>query len=713
MLETKEVIADQASFCDAYNNLSKEMLKKLGETDACPCCERDFDGPASKNSATSSIEFFTQQTDMRKLNESLNIADASAEIKALETLFGTFEGGHTEAVSTSKQIDSLEREIADLRRSNSDLSSNSRTDHANAKENKVRVAAFEKCLRDFTDIRSKLFKISKLKEDLNFSSLSNYSGSTDSRSIQEISDLQDARSQRKDKLLQEKDEAVKAESELTRRFNTLKYNFIEKERQWQESSSRHARKEELQARVDELKKLIEGKEASKKQKEREREQLRLVICEKESMLKSERVELAQKSQIFEKKVSEITRDIAEVTRLEDALKSLSATASTNPGGSFSVAAAGEETLADIKAKIVDIEGHIGSKEAAIKTLLPQVNELNTIMGDSSGRRRRVQDNIELREEQRGLLTNKALQQRMSDNNAVGEKEHSAALRDRQKHQQERSKRATERDVLTGKLQVIRNQAQQLEQKLRMPMYDKIAERHRRKSIEFETTQYAVTDIATYYDALDTALQKFHTQKINEINKIIRELWQQIYKGQDIGTLQYATPSYSLTNPNLCAEAIQLESGVDPASVGKASKSYNYRVVMRKGGDNFLDMRGRCSAGQKVLASIVIRLALAETFCLNCGILALDEPTTNLDEYNKSGLAVALAKLIYMREKQENFQLICITHDEEFVRVLKTELDNFNSFVPPEHYFRVSREESERTEGNFFSKIERIQWEELL
>ena len=47
----------------------------------------------------------------------------------------------------------------------------------------------------------------------------------------------------------------------------------------------------------------------------------------------------------------------------------------------------------------------------------------------------------------------------------------------------------------------------------------------------------------------------------------------------------------------------------------------------------LDMRGRCSAGQKVLASLVIRLALAENFCLNCGILALDEPTTNLDAAN--------------------------------------------------------------------------------
>ena len=50
----------------------------------------------------------------------------------------------------------------------------------------------------------------------------------------------------------------------------------------------------------------------------------------------------------------------------------------------------------------------------------------------------------------------------------------------------------------------------------------------------------------------------------------------------------------------------------------------------------LDMRGRCSAGQKVLASLVVRLALAESFCANCGILALDEPTSNLDHHNIDG-----------------------------------------------------------------------------
>jgi len=37
----------------------------------------------------------------------------------------------------------------------------------------------------------------------------------------------------------------------------------------------------------------------------------------------------------------------------------------------------------------------------------------------------------------------------------------------------------------------------------------------------------------------------------------------------------------------------------------------------------VEMKGRCSTGQKVLASIVIRLALAEVFCSNTRILALD------------------------------------------------------------------------------------------
>ncbi len=74
---------------------------------------------------------------------------------------------------------------------------------------------------------------------------------------------------------------------------------------------------------------------------------------------------------------------------------------------------------------------------------------------------------------------------------------------------------------------------------------------------------------------------------------------------------------------------------------------------------------------QVLACLIIRLALAETFCLNCGILALDEPTTNLDADNSASLADALRNIMIARQGQENFQLIVITHDERFAQIIGT------------------------------------------
>jgi DNA repair protein RAD50 len=100
----------------------------------------------------------------------------------------------------------------------------------------------------------------------------------------------------------------------------------------------------------------------------------------------------------------------------------------------------------------------------------------------------------------------------------------------------------------------------------------------------------------------------------------------------------------------------------------------------------LDMRGRCSAGQKVLACIIIRLALAESFGDKFGVLALDEPTTNLDRENIESLAKSLASLVRHRRAQSNFQLIIITHDEEFLRFM-----GCSDFC--ERYYRVCRDSS--------------------
>ena len=154
--------------------------------------------------------------------------------------------------------------------------------------------------------------------------------------------------------------------------------------------------------------------------------------------------------------------------------------------------------------------------------------------------------------------------------------------------------------------------------------------------------------------------QYHSIKMEEINRITEELWKKTYQGTDVDT-------------------ILIRSDHEAA---KGNRSYNYRVAMVKQ-DVEMDMRGRCSAGQKVLASIIIRLALAECFGVNCGLIALDEPTTNLDRDNIRSLATSLHDIIEFRRHQSNFQLIVITHDEEFLKLMRCP-----DFC--DHYYRVSR-----------------------
>jgi DNA repair protein RAD50 len=92
---------------------------------------------------------------------------------------------------------------------------------------------------------------------------------------------------------------------------------------------------------------------------------------------------------------------------------------------------------------------------------------------------------------------------------------------------------------------------------------------------------------------------------------------------------------------------------------------------------------------QVLASLIIRLALAETFCLNCGILALDEPTTNLDTPNAESLAAALLRIMEDRKGQENFQLIVITHDERFAQLI-------GQRQHAERYYRISKDDHQHS-----------------
>eukprot|EP00497_Spongosphaera_streptacantha_P004636 TRINITY_DN5520_c0_g1_i1.p1 TRINITY_DN5520_c0_g1~~TRINITY_DN5520_c0_g1_i1.p1 ORF type:complete len:212 (-),score=54.68 TRINITY_DN5520_c0_g1_i1:214-849(-) len=167
----------------------------------------------------------------------------------------------------------------------------------------------------------------------------------------------------------------------------------------------------------------------------------------------------------------------------------------------------------------------------------------------------------------------------------------------------------------GMMNAEKRKVEEIYAKLATDKYRNVDADHRKKMIEFETTQLANSDLDKFIKALDKALIQHHQERMREINAVLKELWQTTYRGRDIDYI-----------------AIRSEQ-----NSGKGAKQYQYSVVMKQG-ETEMDLRGRCSAGQRVLSCLLIRIALAETFASKCGILALDEPTTNLDEANIKSLA---------------------------------------------------------------------------
>lgn len=186
----------------------------------------------------------------------------------------------------------------------------------------------------------------------------------------------------------------------------------------------------------------------------------------------------------------------------------------------------------------------------------------------------------------------------------------------------------------------------------------------------------IGDLEKLKECFQKSVSNFHNQMIAKINEVLRIRWRQIYNGSDIDHIE------------LVDEEI---------TRGKDKKVFNYYVAMMKSGQR-MKMREKGSAGQKALASIILRMTLAELFVKDFAFIALDEPTANLDLANVQSLAKTIGSYVKRRtQKGINIQWIIITHDENFLRALDAECSPY--------YYRLEHDR----EG--FSKIIKISYQE--
>lgn len=325
--------------------------------------------------------------------------------------------------------------------------------------------------------------------------------------------------------------------------------------------------------------------------------------------------------------------------------------------------AGPIQLVELEKCIVECEEGIGLAQAELQAHQQQASRSTKEAAEVQIRERCIRDNLRIRElSERENSLSTQLESRQSRLQGI---DRGTLQSSHARAQLKRSDLMGERAGLVGELRQLEESASRFRNELTGD-YANVTSDWQGQVIRVQALTLGSDDIEKYSRALDQAIMKYHALKMDEINAIIRELWTSTYQGTDIDTIEIRADH---ENSN---------------SASVSGRCYNYRVVMKKGSVD-LDMRGRSSAGQRVLTCLIIRLALAEVFGLHCGILALDEPTTNLDRDNIQALALSLANIIRTRRSQSNFQLILITHDEEFVQLLGRE-------ECAEWYWRVFKDE---------------------
>lgn len=645
----------------------------------CPCCRREMDEDVTQDFANAIKELSDPESSEIILASQSDSAREIAAKKNYDNWHAIVQGAMTDYLEhqrATEEIEVLERTVTEgqeaLDRFRSDLES------ARSRASDLREEVSE--LRSIVDISSRLRDDSermfdkKTQMSTKEEELSIAAPSSNGRDLGTVEREIQARTDEKDSLMQSITRLNRELTNINDRISRVTTQAAKTERLAKEKEERYKAEQEASVKKTDLNEVI----ARCQQEEKKLAEQIVPIKQKIRAKESDRQRMRSSAKADEDRLAEALNHFkADVRKLDDLSDKIDRYLNSNKPQQFE----------EVTRELSDTADEQDKKEKELDKMKPELASLNKKVNDQERHKKTIQGNIELLGLMEGIdKKRKELDLLEEEIDAVqgsdttGRDYEAAGLRI-QKHENTKAK-------CEGRRAGMKDQIRSLKRKLQTQEYKDIDERHRRKMIEFETTLIAVSDLEKYHTALDKALLRYHGMKIADINKIIRELWTLTYKGEDI------------TN-------IKLTSDQDKGS--KASRSHNYRVVMTKGNTE-LDMRGRCSAGQRVLASLVIRMALAETFCLNCGVMCLDEPTTNLDYANKRGLALALAQIIANRASQTNFQLVVITHDEDFVTIMKNELSAHTGFSMPERYFQVSREEG--SDGKHYSKIHAIDWDEL-
>ncbi|KAI9768871.1 MAG: DNA repair protein rad50 [Geoglossum umbratile] len=632
---------------DSFKNMRDyygSCLNTANENSICRLCERKFQFEKEKTRFTSKLQKLLSEAAQEDLK--LELLAFEEDLKKAREAGPSYD---THQRLSNVEIPELEAEVKRLEKRRNDLINRVEEQEKVLSERqaaKKEVEVLAKTVQNISRYHSEIIGFEDQIRDLS-------EKQKDAGLSQTLEDIQEQLETLAEKARLMKSSIAKLTSDRDSgraRINQSELELRDADTKLSNASHQLKAKSGLLARIEEFKVANRKQREAMKQADDDLQNLAPQVSQAQAQYNGISQRGAEKERELQQEASRLADSVHQLKITEDDINSY-------------IDRQGPNQLAHCRQEVLGLQEEISRHEEEQRQIAVEINKTKGMLGENEETKRSISDNLRYRRDIRALD---------SVNAEIASLEAQNAETDREEFQREAKKLDMRHTRLTAehasKMGVMKSKDDQLMQLLNdwNTDYKDAAQKFKEMHIKVETTKAAVEDLGRYANALDKAIMKFHSLKMEEINHIVEELWKRTYQGTDVDTILIRSDN----------------------ETARGNRSYNYRVCMVKQ-DAEMDMRGRCSAGQKVLASIIIRLALAECFGVNCGLIALDEPTTNLDRDNIRSLAESLHDIIKTRQQQSNFQLIVITHDEDFLRYMKCA-----DFC--DNYYRVSRNDRQKS-----------------
>jgi DNA repair protein RAD50 len=649
--ELKELRSQMADTAN-YEPFLKKQINCVESTDSCPVCERDMN---KEWNATNGHKLNKKEV-LQKLQKLIKKTPDS--IEELKNKIQMKESHYNSLLSLKTDVQTIKKLTKEIPEIETQITKNIEENNNQRKILEKEKLEINKLKSELNSLRSVLPEASEYDnyykeiKDLDYKiNCVVWKFDSDSESVEDIDNelqLKKVNYEEIDSQLSKSQKIISKHSEsynkLRNDLQNAERNKLEIEKQQHEKIGYDKKKAELEENINALDKNIIDSQMKA-----------MELNPKIDEIESQKTDLSNDLREFEQKVrnkieiiKEKQKDIERLNRQIDDYK--------QSGKS--------NKISELIVKLSEIKDIINKAENDKSLVNDQINQISEEISNFEVRKRELIDNRQVFIYEKEIESQKILLE--DERKKLGFHDLEALRKKKRELEKEEKKLEALKQQSLGMQIPILDSINKLEDELKIAKYKNADTIYKQKSIELAISDISGDDLNKYYKALDFAVSAFHKRKMEEINKLIKGFWQKAYRGLDI-------------------DFIKITSDEEERSANDKRRTYNYRVVMVKGNVE-MDMRGRCSAGQKVLASLVIRLALAEIFSSNCSVLALDEPTTNLDKENVISFANAITQIVKYRNKwtNSNFQLIIITHDEEFLRCLDSETGQY--------YYKVFKNE---------------------